>query len=50
MTEELKQQFIEGEADMKAAVFMMCNTVEEVRELMGLIFIQELHEIEKYLL
>ena len=49
MTEELKQQFIEGESDMKAAVFMMCNTVEEVRELMRLVSIQELHEIEKYL-
>ena len=49
MTEELKQQFIEGESDMKAAVFMMCETVEEVRELMRLASIQELHEIEKYL-
>ena len=49
MSEELKQQFIEGESDMKAAVFMMCKTVEEVRELMGLVSIQELHEIEKYL-
>ena len=49
MTEELKQQFIEGESDMKAAVLMMCETVEEVRELMGLTSIQELHEIEKYL-
>ena len=49
MTEELKQQFIEGESDMKAAVFMMCETVEEVKELMRLASIQELHEIEKYL-
>ena len=49
MSNELKQQFIEGESDMKAAVFMMCETVEEVRELMGLASIQELHEIEKYL-
>lgn len=49
MTEELKQQFIEGESDMKAAVFMICKTVEEVRELMGLVSIQELHEIEQYL-
>ena len=49
MTEELKQQFIEGEADMKAAVFMMCKTAEEVRELMRLVSIQELHEIEQYL-
>ena len=49
MSEELKQQFIEGKADMKAAILMMCETVEEVRELMGLTSIQELHEIEKYL-
>lgn len=49
MTEELKQQFVEGEADMKAAVLMMCKTVEEVRELIGLMPIQELSEIEQYL-
>ena len=49
MAEELKQQFIESETDMKAAILMMCKTVEEVRELMGLVSIQELHEIEQYL-
>lgn len=49
MTEELKQQFVEGEADMKAAVLMMCETTDEFRELMGLISIQELPEIEQYL-
>ena len=49
MSEELKQQFIEGEADMKAAILMMCKTTDEFRELIGLASIQELHEIEKYL-
>lgn len=49
MTEELKQQFIEGESDMKAAVFMMCETVEEVRELISLMPIQQLAEVEQYL-
>ena len=49
MTEELKQQFIEGEADMKAAVLMMCETTDEFRELIGLISIRELSEIEQYL-
>ena len=49
MTEELKQQFVEGEADMKAAVFMMCETTDEFRELMGLISIQQLAEVEQYL-
>ena len=49
MTEELKQQFIEGGPDMKAAVLMMCKTTDEFRELIDLISIQELSEIEQYL-
>ena len=49
MTEELKQQFIEGESDMKAAVFMMCKTTDEFRELIGLMPIQQLAEVEQYL-
>lgn len=49
MSEELKQQFIDSEPDMKAAVLMMCKTTDEFRELMGLVSIQELYEIEKYL-
>lgn len=49
MSEKLKQQFIEGEADMKAAVLMMCETTEEFRNLMNYISLQELSEIEKYL-
>ena len=36
MTEELKKQFIEGEADIKAAILMMCKTTDEFRELTGL--------------
>lgn len=53
MTEELKQQFIEGEPDMKAAILMMCKTTDEFRELTGLISIQLLTEVltemEQYL-
>lgn len=50
MTEELRRQFIEGEPDMKAAVLMMCKTTDEFRSLISLISIQELPEIEQYLL
>lgn len=49
MTEELKQQFIEGEPDMKAAILMMCKTTDEFRELIGLMPIQQLAEVEQYL-
>ena len=49
MSEELKQQFIEGEADMKAAILMMCKTTDEFRELIGLMPIQMLAEVEQYL-
>ena len=49
MTEELKQQFIEGEADMKAAILIMCKTTDEFRELISLISIRQLVEIEQYL-
>ena len=49
MTEEFKQQFIEGEADMKAAVLMMCKTTDEFRELISLMPIQQLTEVEQYL-
>lgn len=50
MTEELKKQFIEGEADIKAAILMMCKTTDEFRELTGLMPIQQLAEVEQYLL
>ena len=49
MTEELKQQFIEGEADMKAAILMMCETTDEFRELISLMPIRQLAEVEQYL-
>jgi hypothetical protein len=49
MSEELKQQFIEGEPDMKAAILMMCKTTDEFRELIGLMPIQQLAEVEQYL-
>lgn len=53
MTEELKQQFIEGEPDMKAAILMMCKTTDEFRELISLMSIQLLSELlsemEQYL-
>ena len=50
MSEELKQQFIEGEPDMKAAILMLCKTTDEFRELIGLMPIQELYAVEQYLL
>ena len=50
MSNELKQQFIEGEPDMKAAILMMCETTDEFRELIGLMPIQQLAEVEQYLL
>lgn len=49
MAEELKQQFIESEPDMKAAILMMCKTTDEFRELISLISIQQLAEVEQYL-
>lgn len=51
MKEDLIRQFKEcNEPDMRAAILMMdCWTVQDVRELMKYISLQEFVEIEKYL-
>ncbi len=51
MKEELVRQFKEcNEPDMKAAILMMnCWNVQDVRELMRYVSLQELIEIEQYL-
>lgn len=51
MKEDLIRQFKEcNEPDMRAAILMMdCWNVQDVRELMKYISLQEFIEIEKYL-